>query len=412
MNKYLLESIIGCSTSLYLSNIYRRISQEKRLNIIEKNCSIIELKNISINCDEVIIIAYLNNSGIFHSSKVKNKNLTDSLFLNIFSCKSTLELNLFLIKDDKIMLFKTSTYACLIKNENSISLFKDDTFYYNDYNSVEVTFDFFSLKKLHLLNNLPYTRERRVENVFISLEGKRVNSNLNCILCFYRSNDIIGLILHMKMCHLIYKISVNNENRILFEEKDLKLTNQNKPRKIKARRINTTDDEEYSKVFIKSFLKSKINEIKDQINDSKEITIILQEKKTVYTFHSSTFFFINKIRKISQEKEFTFPYEYFQEETFAPLNTLVIKDDWVKFYILNQIEEIIDLSANHISLINKWNLFIFHKRVNRSNIIQFISEFIYNEGPSFELFEILTTMKKNCIISEDELREILRKYLL
>lgn len=214
------------------------------------------------------------------------------------------------------------------------------------------------------------------------------------------------------MSHLHYKITVKNEICEIFTDKDTKEVKEIKRRKHQAKRLNSDFYKESNFYFKTAFFRNRLSVLQNDIEKSKEIKIILQEKKVFYTYQNIAFLILKKKRELNSKVEHSFPYEYYQEETFAPVNTHVVKGDWVKYFILDQLEEIIDISEKQLKLIYQWNQFIFNNRVNSSNVLQYITDFVYKEGASFEMFEFLTTLKKKCVISEDEIRMIIRDYLI
>ncbi|RVD91709.1 hypothetical protein TUBRATIS_18250 [Tubulinosema ratisbonensis] len=411
--KLILESCLGCSSSLFSTNIYRKNIKFTKTEIYKQRLLCIKINKISLSCNKIMFISYQNNSGATHCTNVNDKILEEPFIVNNFNCSDDLCLYLFVFENENVCLFKLKCFPCLMIKETQLILEKQDWFFKTECESVSLEMEVYNLKKFHLLKDIPYEKKKESKKIIYVYNKKEICTNFECLFCFYKFGEVIELVIHLFMSHLHFNFTIVNEVCEIFNDKELRESKESKSRKHQAKRMNLSDSNSSKLYFKSNTLKPRLTLLQNDLEKSKEIKIHLKEKKVCYTHQTNSYFFLKKKRELSSnEKEYTFSYEYYQEETLAHYSTPVQKSDWVKFFILNQLEEIIDLNEKQLHLINQWNLFIFHNRVNSSNVLQYITDFVYKEGASFEMFEFLTTLKKKCVISEDEVREIIRDYLI
>jgi hypothetical protein len=83
--------------------------------------------------------------------------------------------------------------------------------------------------------------------------------------------------------------------------------------------------------------------------------------------------------------------------------------EWMYYLSDKRLDEIIDIPQAKIKLMKKWNRFILKKKVKPEPgiIFSYVKEFVGDTDISPDVFDFLTLLYCKCVLSQDEIKDII-----
>lgn len=410
MEKYYIETITGFNKSM-LCRLKKKVIPSID-DPPEQKCSVMYLYKIKmptskyISSDEKtefnIYIKFSNDkftTPSTHFSDILNYNTTIEfeeprmIFRNT-NCFDVMEILVTLNIRNNVQFYHTTIDSCNFFCDNideykeedefklcirEIKLFNGHDLIGYSYNNIELHFKTFSIKDENEDHMTKIKEKGNTENIYKFIFKNRIyETNLcRCPFCFARCYSAAGIKNHIHFAHYYYECEIGEGSMLLREKRVDKL-------------------EVYFGLVIchKNNLKMFFKDMDTDI------------------YNETPLIFINtRLKRNKPIKIYKMKFKEYQPETFELQKDYKFVNDWIPQFVSHKLKAIVDVDYETLELMKKWNCYVYTQKehITSLNIKYHVRKFVLASPREFAVANFLCTLFEMCVLSEEEMCNILKE---